>query len=72
MGFRDGRSPSGKAPAFGAGIEGSNPSRPASFSCEVQVAGLCDIDLVELEWRRSQRDGAPVFWRAKAMGLKLD
>jgi hypothetical protein len=36
------------------------------------VAGLCDIDLVELEWRRSQRDGAPVFWRAKAMGLKLD
>jgi hypothetical protein len=26
-----GRSPSGKAPDFGSGIEGSNPSRPASF-----------------------------------------
>jgi hypothetical protein len=30
--FGDGRSPSGKAPDFGSGIEGSNPSRPASFS----------------------------------------
>ena len=27
----DGRSPSGKAPDFGSGIEGSNPSRPASY-----------------------------------------
>lgn len=26
-----GRSPSGKAPDFGSGNEGSNPSRPASF-----------------------------------------
>jgi hypothetical protein len=30
--FGVGRSPSGKAPDFGSGIEGSNPSRPASFS----------------------------------------
>jgi len=29
--FGDGRSPSGKAPDFGSGIEGSNPSRPANF-----------------------------------------
>jgi hypothetical protein len=27
-----GRSPSGKAPDFGSGIEGSNPSRPASLN----------------------------------------
>jgi hypothetical protein len=31
VGVRGGRSPSGKAPDFGSGIEGSNPSRPASF-----------------------------------------
>ncbi len=29
--FGVGRSPSGKAPDFGSGIEGSNPSRPARF-----------------------------------------
>ena len=29
-GFGVGRSPSGKAPDFGSGIEGSNPSRPAN------------------------------------------
>ena len=29
--FGDGRSPSGKAPDFGSGIEGSNPSRPANI-----------------------------------------
>lgn len=39
----DGRSPSGKAPDFGSGIEGSNPSRPASFiRVELaQVAKIC-------------------------------
>ena len=38
--FGDGRSPSGKAPGFGSGIEGSNPSRPASFSKDGRDAGV--------------------------------
>jgi hypothetical protein len=38
--FGDGRSPSGKAPGFGSGIEGSNPSRPASFSGTIEMPEL--------------------------------
>ena len=38
--FGDGRSPSGKAPAFGAGIEGSNPSRRASSKRIQRVANF--------------------------------
>jgi hypothetical protein len=54
--FRDGRSPSGKAPAFGAGIEGSNPSRPASFRSNLIINKSAVINL-----KRYYRPGARVI-----------
>ncbi len=42
--FGDGRSPSGKAPDFGSGIEGSNPSRPASFCFSTRNTKRCRSD----------------------------
>ena len=40
------------------------PAQPVS-PAKIAPAGLCDMDLVDLSGRRSQRDGAAVFWSVR-------